>query len=263
MDLASTQHDVVAVWQLQRIGMKPGQIQAALRGLRRIHRGVCALGALTDLGWFMAAALAMGPTGVVSHSSALMLLKLRPYQQKDIHVSFTGGGREPREGLTPHRRTTLDWGHVGPIPVTSPTQSLRDADLQPHELYRALEEAEERRYLLTLPLNDVVRLKQAVRGRTRSDAEARFLLLCHDHGLPLPLVNHHLNGIETDFHWPDRRLVVEVDGWEYHKERPQFEEDRRRGLVHAAAGYTVVRASALQVEHAPHLVAGAVRTALS
>jgi len=197
---------------------------------------------------------------VISHLSAVMLLGLRPQLPGEIHVSVPGrDGAAQRDGLIVHRpRRSLDTGHCQGIPVTSPTQSLRDAGPKPYELYRAIEEAERRGYRLNLPLNDVVRLKQAVRGRTRSDAEAKFLLLCHHHGIDLPLVNHRINGIEADFHWPHRRLVVEVDGWEFHSERAQFEEDRRRNLVHRAAGFEVLRVSARQVERDPALVAAAV-----
>lgn len=60
-------------------------------------------------------------------------------------MSFTGGGRAGRPGLIVHRRTQIDVGTYNSVPVTSPTQSLRDADLGPHELYRAIEEAERRR----------------------------------------------------------------------------------------------------------------------
>jgi very-short-patch-repair endonuclease len=76
-------------------------------------------------------------------------------------------------------------------------------------------------------------------------------------GITLPLVNHHVNGIEADFHWPEPRLILEVDGYEFHKDRPQFEEDRRRELIHAAAGWQVVRASARQVMREPDLVLAA------
>ena len=257
--LAERQHNAVAAWQLAPFGT-PKQIEVAVRKLRPVFRGVYATDELTELGWFSAAARAMGPTGAVSHLSALQLLELRPFEPGDIHVSHTAGGRAPREGLTPHRRTRMETGTCHGIPVTSPAQSLKDADLQPHELYRALEEAEDRGYPTTFPLNAVFKLKQAVRGRTRSDAEARFLLLCHQNGIELPLVNHMLNGIETDFHWPRARMVLEVDGWEFHKERLQFEEDRRRGLVHSGAGWQVIRASARQVEHRPELVLAALQT---
>jgi hypothetical protein len=258
-DLAGRQHEVLAGWQLRAEGFRRGQVDTAFRGLRRVFRDVCALGDLDELGWYMAAALAYGPSAAISHVSALMLLELRPYEPGDIHVSALGGERAVRPGLIPHRRRHMETGTCHGIPVTSPNQSLRDANLEPYELYRALEEAEKLGYHTSLPLNDVVRLKQAVRGYTRSDAEARALLLFAEAGFPLPLVNHRLNGIETDLHWPHERLVVEVDGWEFHKEREQFEEDRRRGLVHNAVGYTVTRVSASEVKNQPELVLAGVR----
>ena len=258
--LAEGQHDVVAHWQLLQAGLSENQAREALRGLRRVYRGVCALGDLTELGWYMAAALAYGPSAVISHVSALMLLELRPFAPGDIHVSFTGGGRDRRVGVHPHRRRHMETGTCHGIPVTSPNQSLRDADLPPHELYRALEQAEKRGYSTSLPLDAVVRLKQTIKGRTRSDTEARFLWLCHERRLPLPRVNHVLNGFETDFHWPHDRLVVEVDGFEHHRERPAFNRDRFRGLTHEARGWHVVRVSADDVYDRPQLVEDALRT---
>ena len=258
--LAGRQFGAAAGWQLRRRGLSRAQVDEMLRGRRRVFRDVCAHGDLDEFGWYMAAALAYGETAAVSHLSALMLLGLRPFEPHDIHVSFSGGGRRGHEGTVPHRRTQMETGlWDGVIPVTSPTQSLKDADLAPHELYRALEEAEKRRYPIDLPLNAVVRLHRTVRGTTRSDAEARLLLRIADARLPLPLVNHHINGVEADLHWPRERLVVEVDGWEFHKERPQYEEDRRRTLVHGAAGWTVLRPSAIQVQHQPALVLDAIR----
>ena len=78
--------------------------------------------------------------------------------------------------------------------------------------------------------------------------------------MELPLVNHLVNDIEADFHWPEPKLFLEVDGWEFHKERAQFEEDRRRELVHAANGWQVIRASGAQVMRAPELVLSALQT---
>jgi very-short-patch-repair endonuclease len=51
--------------------------------------------------------------------------------------------------------------------------------------------------------------------------------------------------------------VVEVDGWEHHRERPQFNDDRYRGLVHRARGWEVIRVSADHVYDEPGLVLGA------
>ena len=260
-DLASKHHQVVAGWQLLSEGFSRGQVDTALRGLRRIHRDVCALGDLTELGWYMAAALALGPSAAISHVSALMLLGLRPFRPGDIHVSAVGGERAPRDGVIPHRRRHMDTGTCHGIPVTSPTQSLKDARLMPHGLYRALEEAEKRGYAVALPRNEVVRLRERVKGRTRSDSEAALIWLLHEHDLPLPRVNHVLNGFETDFHWPGDRLVVEVDGWEHHRERAAFNRDRYRGLVHVDKGWQVIRVSADHVYDEPQLVASALRQA--
>ncbi len=261
--LAETQHDVVAAWQLKELGWEHGQIHRAMRHLRKVHHGVRALGDLTDLGWYMAAALACGPGAAISHLSALRLMGLRPYGPGDIHVTFDKRtGTSERDGIIPHKpRRRPEVGTYDGIPVTSPTQSLRDANLQPHELYRALEAAEQRAIPLdlpSLPRKDIVELKQRVTGYTRSDTEAKFLLLCHDHGLPLPLVNRHLNGFETDFHWPQLRLVDEVDGWEHHREHGNFNTDRHRGLVHRVNGYEVIRVSADHVYDQPELVVQAV-----
>ena len=45
--------------------------------------------------------------------------------------------------------------------------------------------------------------------------------------LPEPLVNTTLNGDEADFHWPDRKLVVEVDGPGHGRPRTQREDARK------------------------------------
>lgn len=45
------------------------------------------------------------------------------------------------------------------------------------------------------------------------------------------------------------RLVIEVDGWRYHSEREDFEEDRRRDFELVTRGYLVLRLSYRQVMH--------------
>lgn len=251
----------MATWQLRtELRLTRSEIVAATRRLEPIFHGVYAIEELTELGWYRAATLALGPEAVLSHGSAVRLFGLRPYQPDEIHVSVPRrGGRRERQGIRVHRRTRMETGTFNGIPVTSPTQSLRDANLAPFELYRAVEEAERSNHPINL-LDAVVRLKQAVRGTTRSDAEAQALIVMSRAGVELPLVNRVVNGIEADFHWPGKGLVLEVDGWAFHKEREQFEEDRRRGLVHEAAGWRVLRASASQVFRSPELVLGALQT---
>ena len=59
---------------------------------------------------------------------------------------------------------------------------------------------------------------------TRSALEDRFLDEIQTPGLPEPLVNTKLNGIEVDFHWPDQNLCIEIDGPGHERPRTQAED---------------------------------------
>jgi very-short-patch-repair endonuclease len=95
---------------------------------------------------------------------------------------------------------------------------------------------------------------------TKSDLEALFLGLCHEHGLPTPRVNHTVAGKEVDFLFPDDRLVVETDSWRFHKTRQAFENDRARDARLARAGYRTLRFTDRQLEREPRMVAATVRS---
>ena len=75
---------------------------------------------------------------------------------------------------------------------------------------------------------------------TRSALEDRFLAQVGEAGLPDPLVNTRVAGIEVDFHWPDRRLCVEIDGPGHARPRTR-KDDRARDAVLSAAGHQVIR----------------------
>jgi len=60
-------------------------------------------------------------------------------------------------------------------------------------------------------------------------------------------VNAVVEGYEVDAHWPDARLIVELDGWEFHSDRQSFEKDRERDAVLQSAGWRVVRVTDRQL----------------
>ena len=97
---------------------------------------------------------------------------------------------------------------------------------------------------------------------TRSDLERRALELFERAGMARPRVNTliHTDGgpLEVDFCWPDRRLVVETDGFEHHGTRGAFERDRRRDQLLRAAGWTAVRVTWRQLYATPGDVIAAV-----
>jgi very-short-patch-repair endonuclease len=89
----------------------------------------------------------------------------------------------------------------------------------------------------------------------RSRAEELAWELIVGLGLPLPLVNHRVLGFELDFLWPELRLVLEVDGFEFHGGSNAFHRDRERDRALALAGYQVLRSTWRQLD------SGQVRTA--
>ncbi|MDA0183896.1 endonuclease domain-containing protein [Solirubrobacter phytolaccae] len=76
---------------------------------------------------------------------------------------------------------------------------------------------------------------------TRSRGETAFRRALTALGLPRPLTNMKARGIEVDFHWPDRQLIVEIDG-PNHNRPPTRVTDRSRDDELAAAGWTILRA---------------------
>jgi hypothetical protein len=78
-------------------------------------------------------------------------------------------------------------------------------------------------------------------AETRSELERRFLDLCREAELPPPAVNIVVAGFEVDTLWRDRQLIVEIDGFAYHRSRAAFERDRARDRHLQLAGYRVLR----------------------
>jgi very-short-patch-repair endonuclease len=97
---------------------------------------------------------------------------------------------------------------------------------------------------------------------TRSEMEALFLGLCRRHRLPRPAVNVRIGKFDVDFLWPERRLVVEVDGWDTHRTRSAFEADRARDVKLKLLGFEVVRFTWRQLTEDSAAVASALRELL-
>jgi very-short-patch-repair endonuclease len=76
-------------------------------------------------------------------------------------------------------------------------------------------------------------------------------------------VNVRVGGLTVDFIWRERRLIVETDGYRYHRGRAAFEEDRARDLRLRALGYEVIRLTYRQVVDEPGGIASILRTALA
>jgi very-short-patch-repair endonuclease len=161
----------------------------------------------------------------------------------------------PTRGITVHRSKTLserDITRRDRILITTPIRTLRDLKRAlPREQWEA---ALDRARARGISVDDVVD-----EAPTRSALERKFLRLCHRHRIPAPRVNVRVGPFVVDFLWPESRLIVEVDGYEFHRDRATFEADRARDANLAAQGYRVLRFTYRQVTKEPARVATTVR----
>jgi very-short-patch-repair endonuclease len=262
-ELAARQADLVAAWQLVEAGLNRRAIEHRARelGWRRVHQGVYALTSapLTQHQKWLAATLTT-PDSVLSHASAAACWGFRRPTGGCETVTRPGsGGRRRLGGVLVMRSATLadDTTSYQGIRITTGARTLIDeaAHLNDWQLGRATREAlrlkatSARQLLRTLDRHrgrrGTARLRElAVRyarlpyTRTRSNAEARALELLHDAGIEAPKVNARIAGEEADLTWPKHKLIIEIDGPQYH----QFaDEDARKQKAWESAGYQVRR----------------------
>lgn len=284
--VASRQLGLVTALQLYFAGTNRAGIESRLRRgiLHRVHRGVYLVGHQIMVAGAMelAAVLACGMNAVVSHQSAAVLWGVAQCRDEDVHVTSVGDGCRPRPGIRVHRVSALDAPDISRrhgIPITAPGRTLLDfaGSAGTGELERAVSEAyalklvSERQIVAAIDRSPrrpgAARLRAELhRGGgpqwTRSEAEAKLLDLLRAARLPRPLTNRRVAGFEADFLWPQHRLIVEVDGYQFHGHRSAFERDRRRDQAHVTAGYRVIRITWRQLQEEPFAVVATVARAL-
>ena len=242
--LAARQHGHVTRAQLLALGMAPSTIAARVSAGRliRVHAGVYAVGyrRVEPVARAAAAVLACGPTAVLSHDSVAALWGLRRWPRVP-EVTVPRCVRRP--GITAHRSRTLTPAETTVqlgVRVTTAARTVRDirSRLTGPQFTRLVNQARLDRLIGSA-------VAEALLGRpgnpTRSELEDAFRRFVERYHLPRPQVNVMLDGHEVDVLWPRERVIVELDGWDTHRDRTSFHADRERDAAHAAAGYLTVR----------------------
>jgi very-short-patch-repair endonuclease len=78
-------------------------------------------------------------------------------------------------------------------------------------------------------------------GVTREAAEERMLALIRAAGLQDPERNVAIGPYVVDFLWPDSRVIVEVDSYQWHSGPAAFKRDRRKHAYLTDRGHQVHR----------------------
>jgi hypothetical protein len=196
-----------------------------------------------------------------------------------VEVSATLGRSRP--GIAVHEGGIHadDRAVVDRIPVTSIAHTLFDLAevIDENQLERMFEEADRLRLLEMQRLEAVCarghgrralrpirRLIEEARGPTwtRTELEGRFALFCREHGLPPNETNVDVLGHEVDVLWPRQRLIVELDGFAYHRHRAAFEEDRTKDTARQVAGYKAIRVTDRRLKREPKVLADEIRSLL-
>jgi very-short-patch-repair endonuclease len=234
----------------------------------------------------MAAVLASGPDSVLSHWSAAALWMIRPNSRSIIDVTAPHKSRT-WDGIKRHHKAlladeiTVEEG----IPVTTVPRTIFDlAATEPVDVVEnLLREMEHLELRDRLSLRDLVerypgrrgvrrvrtaleRLEEEPSGLRSSPLEERFAPFLRRHRLPLPRFNDWIllgdKNYKVDCHWLGTGQIVELDGWEAHKTRTAFREDRARDRRLRVAGYTVTHITWNQLDDEPEAVAADLRALL-
>ena len=242
------------------------------------------------LGDLHAAYLWAGLTSLISHRSAAALQGLTGYRRGAVEIS-SPKRLWPVDGIKAHTfkpddRPPFQWIHD--LPTTRVNRTLYD--LAATEPLRRLEPAFDdayRRDLFALPqmANDL--LIRARRGRggttkmrtlvasrdgdyalTESELEGRMLTLLKplaidDLQVQLRISDGDVSIARVDFASPSRMLVIEVDGWRYHRTNRDSQRDKARERKLTLAGWRVLRFTWDDVVKTPGAVVRDVLQALS
>jgi predicted transcriptional regulator of viral defense system len=207
---SKSQHGVLTLPQLEAFGLSGRAVRHRLAAgrLRRLHRGVYAIGVPTAESRWIAALLACGEGAVLSHRSAAALWGLHDDDRAIVHVTLPSRATRVRPHIKLHsgafddRDRAVERG----IPCTAMSRTLLDLATQVDRraLRRAIDRAEELRLFDLTALDELLRRNTGRRGAralatalaeytgptvTRSETEEALLAIVDSAGLPAPAVN--------------------------------------------------------------------------
>jgi Transcriptional regulator, AbiEi antitoxin/Protein of unknown function (DUF559) len=268
---AASQHGNITRQQVLALGLDRHAIDHRIK-IGRLYRafpGVYCVGRppVEPLEKAMAAVLACGPRAALSHGSAMTLWGFWKRWDEPFEVTLAGD-RRPR-GIRTHRSVTLLRRDVvvrEGIPVTSAARALLDMAprIPPRSLTRFVNDGRRREVLALEHLADVAARNRTHPGApllmahaettqnpTRSGGEDDFQVFCQRYGLPTPLINITLLGYEIDAYFPQEKLIVELDGWPFHRTRDKFESDREQDATMLMHGIATIRITYDRIEDDP------------
>lgn len=103
----------------------------------------------------------------------------------------------------------------------------------------------------------------AAAGGARSEAERLVIQLLRAAGIRGWHANYRVGPYLVDIAFPEKRVVIEIDGWAFHSDQQAFQNDRSRQNLLALQGWQVLRFTWLDITEHPDRVLAQIRAALS
>ena len=179
----------------------------------------------------------------------------------DLHVlNPVGHQLRSRAGLVVHRRDGAPLTVLRGRPLTAPAwtavevarglrrpralatldAALRSGTCDPDSLRRTAEQQAGRRGIVV-----VRELIPLARPQSESPMESEARLVMVDGGLPEPVLQYEIIDRDgelwrVDFAWPELRLAVEYDGFDWHSSPQQLRRDRRKRAALQDLGWRVL-----------------------
>jgi hypothetical protein len=289
--LAGSQHGLITRAQARSIGLTAKAIEHQCRSgrLRPVGRGVYRLPGAVDTPKrrALAAVFLCRAGAVLSHRSAAGLHCLPGFAIEPLTVTVRRNGRRGLPGVRLEESLTMPDRHasiVDAIPCTTVARTLFDlcGDVHAGRAERALDTALARKLVTRESLAEVlgdlaehgragtVLFRALLEERTpeyvapESELEARLIGLARTFGLPEPERQVDLGDDvgwigRVDFLFRNARLVVEVDGAEFHDGLLDQRYDTVRDSRLRAAGWNVLRFRWSDIVDRPNAVAQAIR----
>jgi very-short-patch-repair endonuclease len=270
--LAARQHNLVTRVQAQQAGFSDDMIRRRLRTgrWRQVRRGVYAVGGAPASfeQAVMGAVLAAGATAAASHATAALLWGLPADPPDHIEITTVIERQARLDGVVAHRTGILDESDrrvVRGIPVASVARTVVDLSmrLDAKGLARLFDEGLRRGLVSHAALHRCVERLRLAPGRSPdrihallarripgydagdSDLETDAYEALTAAGLPAPVRRHRVmikgRRYHIDLAYPDRRIAIELDGYDSHRTRTDFDRDRARGNDLVLAGWTLLR----------------------
>lgn len=268
--LAATQHGVVSTRQAMQLGVTPVMLRHAVRRgwLRPLRHGIYAVVGSPPSRWqpLMAAALAAGPDGVISHRSAAVIHRFHGVKAGLPELSYRNRGGRRLTGVTIHRPCDLGGDDIviqRGVRLTAPVRTVIDLapSIGDDLLGRILDEgAIKRLWTAEQVLGHLDQMGS--RGRPGAARLRRQLLLRLEEGNPdspleqrvirvlrphVPAFKIHYadtfdgERIEMDLAWLDLKIDGEVDGMDVRsRSRTKFKRERLRQNVLAKYGWRIL-----------------------